>query len=186
MSPFSSLPLSSLTPPAWSSAFDASLLALLLALLAWAALSDGLRFRIPNAASLGIALLYPAHVLASALPVEWPWALLIAGILFAVGLALFARGMVGGGDVKLLSAAALWAGPHLILWLLIVMGLTGGLLSVIAWLLHYLQRFRTAGWAALTLPPPDGRVFERVPYGVAIAAGGAYTAVTAIHLLFTY
>lgn len=176
-------PLSSLTLPAWSSAFDSSLLALLLALLAWAALSDGLRFRIPNAASLGIALLYPAHVLASPLPVDWPGALIVAGILFAVGLVLFVRGMVGGGDVKLLSAAALWAGPHLILQLLIVMGLTGGLLSMIAWLLQYVQRFRAAGWAALALPQPDGRVFERVPYGVAIVAGGAYTA---IHLLFTY
>jgi prepilin peptidase CpaA len=176
-------PLSSLTLPAWSSAYDASLLALLLALLAWAALSDGLRFRIPNAASLGIALLYPAHVLASPLPVDWSGALIVAGILFAVGIVLFAKGMVGGGDVKLLSAAALWAGPHLILPLLIVMGLTGGLLSVIAWLLQYLQRVRTVGWAALTLPQPDGRVFERVPYGVAIVAGGAYAA---IHLLFTY
>lgn len=176
-------PLSSLTLPAWSSAFDSSLLALLLALFAWAALSDGMRFRIPNAASLGIALLYPAHVLASPVPVDWPGALIVAGILFAVGLVLFVRGMVGGGDVKLLSAAALWAGPHLILQLLIVMGLTGGLLSMIVWLLQYLQRFRAAGWSALTLPQPDDRVFERVPYGVAIVAGGAYTA---IHLLFTY
>ncbi len=176
-------PLSSVTLPAFSSAFDATLLALFLALLAWAALSDGLRFRIPNAASLGMALLYPAHVLTSPLAVDWLGALIVGGILFAVGVALFARGMVGGGDVKLLSAAALWAGPHLILQLLIVMGLTGGLLSMIVWLLQYLQRFRAAGWAALTLAQPDSGVFERVPYGVAIAAGGAYTAV---HLLFTY
>jgi len=176
-------PYSPLVLPSLSSAFDSTLLALFLALLAWAALSDGLRFRIPNAASLGMALLYPAHVLASPLPVDWLGALAVAGILFAVGVVLFARGMVGGGDVKLLSAAALWAGPHLILQLLIVMGLTGGLLSAIAWLLQYLRRFRTAGWTTLSLPQADGVAFERVPYGVAIVAGGAYTAV---HLLFTY
>ena len=176
-------PLSSVMLPSLSSAFDSTLLALCLALLAWAALSDGLRFRIPNAASLGIALLYPAHVLASPIPVDWPGALLVAGILFAVGIGLFVKGLVGGGDVKLLSAAALWAGPHLILPLLIVMGLTGGLLSAIVWLLQYLRRFRTAGWAGLTLAHPNGGIFERVPYGVAIVAGGAYTAV---HLLFTY
>ena len=178
MSPFSSVAL-----PSMSSAFDATLLALFLALLAWAALSDGLRFRIPNPACLAIALLYPAHVLASPLPVDWPGALLIAGILFAAGLGLFVKGLVGGGDVKLLSAAALWAGPDLILPLLIVMGLTGGLLAIIVWLLQYLRHFRAAGWAGVTLLGPDGGGFERVPYGVAIVAGGAYTA---IHLLFTY
>ena len=172
----------SFTLPSLSSAFDATLLALFLALLAWAALSDGLRFRIPNGASLAITLLYPAHVLASPIPVDWLGALLVAAIIFAVGVALFARGLLGGGDVKLLAAAALWAGPHLILPLLIVMGLTGGLLSVIAWLLQFLRRLRAAGWASLALPYSSGDGFERVPYGVAIVAGAAYAA---IHLLFT-
>ena len=30
---------------------------------------------------------------------------------FIVGALLFARGYLGGGDVKLLTAATLWAGP---------------------------------------------------------------------------
>jgi prepilin peptidase CpaA len=153
---------------------DHSLVLIFLGLVAWAAYSDALRFRIPNAVSAGLLILYPAHVLASPSPVDWLGAAAVAGGLFVVGLALFARGLAGGGDVKLLSAASLWAGPALTLPLVIVMGLTGGVLALIVWAQQYLQRYRTAGLAGLTMPPAPDAPVARVPYGVAIAAGAAY------------
>jgi prepilin peptidase CpaA len=154
---------------------DQILLALFLGLLAWAALSDGIRFRIPNAASLGVALLYPAHVAASPAPVDWIGGLVLAALLFLFGVGLFARGLVGGGDVKLLSASALWAGPHLILPFLIVMGFTGGLLAVAVWGAQRLRRVKAA--ASSSESPESGaqaELAERVPYGIAIAAGAAF------------
>ena len=44
---------------------------------------------------------------------------------------LFARGWLGGGDVKLLSAATLWAGAPQTLGLLVVTGILGGALALI-------------------------------------------------------
>ncbi|NJS13989.1 MAG: hypothetical protein HC788_04455, partial [Sphingopyxis sp.] len=37
--------------------------------------------------------------------------LVLAGIVFAVGFVSFVVGWIGGGDVKLLTALTLWAGP---------------------------------------------------------------------------
>src|SRR5208337_4371044 len=115
-----------------------------LGLLAWAACSDAVDFEIPNTASLGLALLYPLFVLASPVRVEWLWAVMVAGAIFVVGLLLFASGRFGGGDVKLLSATALWAGPKLILPMLLVMSVTGGVLALLIWGVHRLRRYHLA------------------------------------------
>ena len=143
---------------------DRILLLLFLALLGAAAFSDARRFRIPNLIPLAIALLYPAHLWASRLGLDWSGALVAAALVFACGLVLFARGALGGGDVKLLGAAALWAGPPLLPALLVVMGLSGGVLAALAW---------TEGRVRRWLPPGVSET-PRVPYGVAIAAGASY------------
>ena len=87
-------------------------------------------------------------------------------IAFVVLAALFALKMMGGGDVKLLTALALWIPPMLFVQLLIVMALVGGLLTIImgAWHVMRRQRDRIA-----------------IPYGVAIAFGGLW--VLGTHLL---
>ena len=61
---------------------------------------------------------------------------------------------MGGGDVKLLTALALWIEPEWFLRLLIVMALVGGVLTIVmgAWHIARRQRDRLA-----------------IPYGVAIA-----------------
>jgi prepilin peptidase CpaA len=143
-----------------------------LGLAAWAAYSDALYFRIPNAASLGVLALYPAHVLASAAPLDWPGALLIGAILFAAGIGLFAQGIAGGGDVKFLGAASLWAGPSYIFHFLIVMGLAGGALAVVVWLIRVGRHLKFAGDA-----PVEAAGSVPVPYGIAITAGAAYVAI---------
>jgi prepilin peptidase CpaA len=153
---------------------DRIALLLFFGLIAWAAYSDGVSLRIPNAASVGLALLYPFHVTASPVAVDWLGALLVAAILFAAGFALFARGMLGGGDVKLLSVAALWAGPGLSLAFLAVMGFVGGLIAAFILALSRLRRRRIPGVSGGALPGAFEPPAEAVPYGIAIAAGAAF------------
>ena len=141
-------------------------------LMTTAAVEDFRRLLIPNALTLALCVLWPLH-LATAPTITPAMALAAAGCAVAVFLAgalLFSRGLIGGGDVKLLTAATLWAGPEATLPLLIFTGLLGGLLSLL--LLTPLGRLITPmrppssiGGTAVTKP---SRV--AVPYGVAIAA----------------
>ena len=56
-------------------------------------------------------------------------ALACAAVVFGAGTAAFAAGALGGGDVKLLAAASLFAGPGLISDFLLVTALAGGVLG---------------------------------------------------------
>ena len=76
-------------------------------LLVWAAWSDLRDYIIPNRISIAIAALYPAHILATENIHILPGALIMAAVVFAVGFAFFALRIAGGGDVKLMTAAAL-------------------------------------------------------------------------------
>ena len=147
-------------------------------LLLWAATSDLIHFRIANRISLAIAGLYPAYAAASwfaGWPADWTGSLIAGAVVFAAGFALFNVGLVGGGDVKLLSVVALWAGLGGLMPLLLVVGAAGGLLSlalIAAKTASYLRRpaSRPAGlplWRAVLQQP--------APYGVAIAVGGLFT-----------
>ncbi|MEX2643892.1 MAG: prepilin peptidase [Acetobacterales bacterium] len=150
-------------------------LAALVALLFAAALSDGLRFLIPNRAVLAIALLYPVHVATSPVAVDWPGALAVAAIAFAAGAAMFARGWLGGGDVKLFAAVALWAGPAHIVTLLFATTVVGGamaLLALGAGRLVLIYAFTRLGVGHARDMLMDGQI----PYGAAIAAGGTFVA----------
>lgn len=133
------------------------LLAILAALLLFAAATD-LRSRIiANRLNLAIALLAPAYWWATGLPL-WPEVavqLLLGALVFAFFAGLFALGWMGGGDVKLLGALALWLPLLGILKLLVAMSLVGGLLTLIVIAVHRARKLSAA---------------PEVPYGVAIAA----------------
>lgn len=143
------------------------------ALMATAAVEDIRRLVIPNGVVVGLCVLWPFH-LATA-----PDATVAAGMasigcavsVFFAGALLFSRGLIGGGDVKLLAAATLWAGPGGILPLLTLMGLLGGLLGlfVLSPIWHDFAVFRRR------LPAGPSEIAASVmkpvvPYGVAIAA----------------
>jgi prepilin peptidase CpaA len=87
--------------------------------------------------------------------------------LFAVGMAVFAAGILGGGDVKFLAAVGLFAGPAGILDLLLVTALAGGLLGIAVLAGAPIGPVSTRGEAALQ---------RRLPYGPAIAVGGLWVA----------
>jgi prepilin peptidase CpaA len=148
-------------------------LALASGALTWAAVSDIRRYLIPNAAPIAIAAGYAAAALSR------PPAFAIGGCLtgaavFAVGAAVFRRGGLGGGDVKLLAAIALWAGPTLLKDL--ALGAALGALALAGLLLSPLRRWMPRPPAeAVALAGGDGALRQPMPFGAAIAAGGLYT-----------
>src|SRR6516164_11534 len=102
-------------------------------LMATAAFEDCRRLIIPNGLILGLCILWPAHVATAALTLAAAgFAALCAVAVFTAAALLFSRGLIGGGDVKLLAAATLWAGPGATLPLLLLTGLLGGLLGLFA------------------------------------------------------
>ena len=137
------------------------LIALAIALL-FAGFTDLRSRRIDNWLNAGIALTAPLFWWATGLAL-WPDVAIQLGVAagtFAVLTALFAMGAMGGGDVKLLGALALWIAPLPFLNLVIVMALVGGLLTILfaAWHVMRRQREKLA-----------------IPYGVAIAMAGLWT-----------
>lgn len=140
-------------------------------LMAVAAFEDFRRFMIPNWLTLGICALWPVSVLTAPSAAGALGALACGLTVFVVGALLFARGYIGGGDVKLLAAVALWAGPALLPSLLIVTGLLGGVLALI--LLSPVGAYLVAGARAqlgFTETPEAAIASTPVAYGIAIAA----------------
>ena len=136
-------------------------------LIVAAALQDATRLRISNLFPIAIVAAFVAWVAVVGLEAAI-WRNLLGFILcFAAGLFLFSRNWLGGGDVKLLAAIALWfdlAGTGRML-LFIAMG--GGLLALAIMIVRRMIPLPLAegsGWAVLRRRGP-------IPYGVAIAAG---------------
>lgn len=140
---------------------------ILLILLLFAAVADIRARIIPNRYPAAILLLFPAAAAFGTFP-DWPWHLLVFAASFAVCLGLFAAGLLGGGDAKLLPATALWAGPEVLPVFLLITATAGGVLALALLARHRLQTPARIDGASAS--PPT------VPYGVAIAAGGAVVA----------
>lgn len=147
----------------------------LIGLLVWAVVCDFTSLRIPNRLPLAVALLFAAYAAAAPGAVDWLGGLLMALIVFVVTTVLFHFRMMGGGDVKLMAAVALWAGPQGIVGFLLVTSLVGGLLALIAVTpLRFV--FAEAVEALGGGKSVRGAFRGVVPYGIAIAAGGLFVA----------
>lgn len=108
------------------------LLALLAIALLFAATTDLRRRQIDNWLNLAIALAAPLFWWAGGLAL-WPDVALHLGVAlaaFAVAASLFAIGQMGGGDVKLIAALALWFPPAAFLHMLIIMAVLGYVLTM--------------------------------------------------------
>jgi len=155
----------------FQNSIDFFTIALFLGLMAYAAISDVAEYRIPNRINLAIAALYPAHVLASPTAIDWIGALLVAAVVLGVATTLFSLRVMGGGDVKLMTAVSLWAGPSAIIEFSVVMALTGGLLAV--FMLSPLRHGLALALEKTGNQQARDAVLDKVlPYGLAIAAGG--------------
>ena len=139
-----------------------------IAIFGAAALFDALSRRIPNRLSLalaglgllriGLALIEGGSVLGSGFD--------LAAAVGVFGLAAFGFhfGMLGGGDVKLLAAGALWLGAAALGPYLLTTVLAGGVLAMAFVTWHMLAGHRLGA-----------RTGPSLPYAVAIAAGGIVT-----------
>lgn len=137
-----------------------------------AAVIDFRRLIIPNTLVIALCALWPLHV-GSLRGAEFGAAVEgIAGaaLVLIAGSSLFARGLVGGGDVKLLAAASLWAGAEEVPRLLLATALIGGVLALA--FLTPLARLSGAGRQTDELEKDQaaGAGSAPIPYGVAISA----------------
>ena len=157
-----------------ATAIDLLALAVVAAALLAAAWSDLRHYLIPNRypAAIAAAYLIPAITQPAS---QSLWALGIGLLFFAAGAALFAGRVMGGGDVKLMAAAALWAGPHLALPFVNVIAFTGAGLALV-WLSPMRRLLPAAPGAESGVVGLRQRLREPVPYGIAITAGGLYLA----------
>lgn len=139
------------------------------ALLADAAASDLRGFRIANRDPVLILILFTVSSPFRLELAEIPLHLLTGAAAFAVGALLFARGVWGGGDAKLVAAVALCTGFAGLPRFLAVMALTGGALA-----LAVLAVRACTPRIAVANPSWHARIAAagHLPYGVAIAAGG--------------
>ncbi len=138
------------------------LLGVLAVLLIIAAIGDWRSRTIENWLNLAIALGAPLWWFANG-EALWPDVachIAIAAVAFLAFFGLFAVNAMGGGDVKLIAALALWFPLVPFVSLLTVMAILGGVLTVAM----VIRQNR------LKLP---GR--PEVPYGIAIALGGLWT-----------
>jgi prepilin peptidase CpaA len=158
-------------------------------LLIIAAATDFLYAAIPNMISFSIAVLFVAFGLNSSFDLgQWGTAFACGAGALAVGFALFAFNVIGGGDAKLLAATALWAGWPGIFDLLIVMGLAGAVITI-PMLVDKARVARLRVAARKALGPEIatiglGRVIDineerptdaMIPYGIAIAVAAIAT-----------
>ncbi len=116
---------------------------------------------ISNWLNLGIALGAPVFWMISGMAF-WPdmvGQIGLAAIIFTIFAGMFAIGAMGGGDVKLLTALALWMPWLTFLELLVIMSIAGGVLTLLMMIGKRIQK-------------TDGPI--KVPYGVAIAFSGLW------------
>ncbi|MDO9527030.1 MAG: prepilin peptidase [Gemmobacter sp.] len=139
--------------------------------MVWAAVSDAATRTIPNCISIlmlaGYCLLAP---LAGFSLRDMGASAGAAGLVGIVLVVFFARGWIGGGDAKLITATTLWLGPDQLLNFLLWTSVVGGLLAVAALAFRGVP-MNTAGampvWVSRTLGRSGG-----IPFALAIAPAG--------------
>jgi prepilin peptidase CpaA len=109
-----------------------------------------------NAAILALAPLWWWSNGLSLLP-DMAIQLAVAGVIFALFCGAFYFNWMGGGDVKMIGALALWLPFQSLAWMLIIMSLLGGALTLLLVIERFVRR-------------KDGNI--EIPYGVAIALAG--------------
>jgi prepilin peptidase CpaA len=138
--------------------------ALAIALLV-AAFTDIRRRQIDNWLNAAVAASAPLFWWATGLTL-WPGVALqlaLAAVTFLVLAGLFALRAMGGGDVKLLTALALWMPALLFFKLLVIMALAGGVLTIGFGMWHITRRRKDQ---------------LKIPYGIAIASAGIWIIAT--------
>lgn len=139
--------------------------------LAFAAFSDLFTMTIPN--RISVILLGAFAIIAPLIGLSAPviGTHLVAGlIVFATCFTLFAFGIMGGGDAKLLTASAVWFGlNNSLMEFLIYVSIFGGLLTLVVLMLR--KQENTILAAGIPVPHLLFTA-KKIPYGIAICVGG--------------
>jgi prepilin peptidase CpaA len=147
---------------------DIGLLVLALSLLA-AAGFDLWKFEIPD--TLTITIIGGAVAFGLGTPgFNWASHAAAGGAMFAFGLLAFARGWLGGGDIKIMTGCACWATLGSLIEQQVMIGIAGGGLALVLMLLR--GSLKLAGVTGEDAPRLV-RVGADLPYAVAIAVGMA-------------
>jgi prepilin peptidase CpaA len=150
--------------------------------MCYAVVSDFRELLIPNWIIVTLVAAFPFFAVLYLEAQTALWHFLIALVVLAFTTVFFAVNWIGGGDVKLMTGAALWAGPRHIATFLLAMSALGFLIAIVLlglrsygnliagvlpnnWLLRRLQALAQEG---------------QCPYGVAIGAAG----IVAVHRIF--
>lgn len=148
-------------------------------LLCIAGALDTWKYVIPNAITVALVALFV--VTALLLPFDMGWRdwmshLGAAGAVLAGGAVLFAFNKMGGGDVKLITAVAFWAGFEYVGELLLYIAVAGGALAIgLIIIRRVLFGMMTSGNTLSKLKLPRLLVTgEPVPYGLAIAPSAIF------------
>lgn len=141
--------------------------------MAYAAAMDLFTMTIPNRVSLALVAGFLCTAILAGMPlIDIAKHAGVGLAVLAVAILMFSQGWVGGGDAKLLAAAALWFGVNQIVDYIFMVAMFGGLLSL------FFMSFRSfippvmiAGrdWAERLHDKKSG-----IPYGVALAAAGLW------------
>jgi len=134
-------------------------------------INDVSRYLIPNWLVLAITLFYPVTVYICPVRPNWGMACVVSFATFLVGLFVLVR-FIGAGDVKLLTATALYAGSDGIVDFIVYVTLLGGLGTLVLLLLRIVVSyiFTKLGKPSKSIRACSRSAKKYVPYGVAIAA----------------
>ena len=136
--------------------------------LAYAVVSDSRHLTIPNWTCIVIATAFLPAALISGLG---PLAITVhygtgLGVVLA-GIILFAKGIIGGGDLKLLAAASIWTGWAGVLAFLFLVAVLGGVLALVILAAHRLKG-RFGVLAKVKWIGEGAAKSQPIPYGIAI------------------
>jgi prepilin peptidase CpaA len=127
---------------------------------------------IPNELSLAIGVLALVRLIPTGDPYPALWNLVAAAVVFVAAFVQWRFGLLGGGDAKLLTAAALMVGWRDLFDFLMLMSIAGAVVA-----LAVVAARRHGGPSALLLPHPSAvetPARPSVPYGLAIAAAATW------------
>lgn len=142
--------------------------------MAFAATSDMLTMTIANRVSLvlvaGFALLAPFTGMAW---IDYAMHFVAMAVVLAVCFGLFACGVMGGGDAKLMAASALWIGLNINLLQYFVVGsLFGGILTLL--ILRYRSSNLTVYASQFEFLHKMAEPKGKIPYGMALGLAGLF------------
>lgn len=153
--------------------FQSALLLIFPAAMAFAAATDLLTFRIPNAISLTMFAAFFVIAPFSSLTFAGFLAHLATfAAVLAVAIALNVFGLFGGGDAKLLSVASLWVGYEHLPSYIFMTAICGGVLALV---LITFRRFALPQFALrhAWIEQLHSRKSD-IPYGLALAAAALW------------